>query len=653
MKKTTFLYFCLLLINFFATSTAYSQQKWITVYTDNFGGNYYELGPGQYDNTYLAESGISMIGSVKVPEGMRVTLFSEDNFRGRRLVLTEDATTQFLTSKGFTDPMITVSIFVDLRPKDDPQSQIPVITIYQDNFSGASKNLSVGRYEFADFGQIANDQLSSIKIPKGLQVTLYEHIGYEGRTLTLLKDTPASFLVEKNFNDLTSSILVEEFVEPAPVVVTLPEPPVVETPVETKVVSPAIKPVVKVPVVKPTQAVPVVTLYQGDFNGLSYTLDPGRYGADKLGIGNDELSSLKIAPGFRVTLYESDSFEGRSLVLTQDAHTALLTLNNFNNAASSLIVERIEDKTPAVTIYEDNFSGESKNLSPGSYDYQKLGLADKTLSSIAIPRGLQVRLFDQPGFAGRLMTVRGDTDKDFLIQNNCNDRTTSLIVEQLPANDLVVTLYSETDYKGVSQTLAPGRYTTRDLTIGNDQLSSVRVPAHMQITLFENDNFTGGTSSIGRDMAALSTAMVNFNFNNAASSVIVDDLPVRQVDLEYVKKEAVAKPVELPIAVAAPVVETPPCNMAPKEYEAAVAAIKAKSFRNEKMTVGKLATKNKCLTNEQIRGLAKAFVFEDQMLEFVKYAHDLASEKSTYYSLDNLFKFISSKDSFSKFLSSK
>lgn len=59
------------------------------------------------------------------------------------------------------------------------------------------------------------------------------------------------------------------------------------------------------------------------------------------------------------------------------------------------------------------------------------------------------------------------------------------------------------------------------------------------------------------------------------------------------------------------------------------------------------------MTNEQIRALARLFNFEEPTLDFVKYAYDLASEKSTYYTLEDVFRFMSSRDAFTKFLSAK
>ena len=71
------------------------------------------------------------------------------------------------------------------------------------------------------------------------------------------------------------------------------------------------------------------------------------------------------------------------------------------------------------------------------------------------------------------------------------------------------------------------------------------------------------------------------------------------------------------------------------------------------MATAMIATKDKCMTNEQIRALARLFNFEEQTLDFVKYAYDLASEKSTYYTLEDVFRFMSSRDAFTKFLSAK
>lgn len=709
-------------------------QKWVTAYTDDYSGNSYQFGVGRYNHIYLAQSGIPVIYSVKVPPGMKATLYTQDDFKGESLVLTDDAPTRYLKSKGFAEIGLRVSLIVEEVPIADPADVEPMVTLYKDDFAGASKKLAPGQYEFTEFGNIDNDQLSSIKIPKGMKVILYEHSGFSGKSLTLTSDTRASYLVKNKFNDATSSLVVEAAPEPLPVVpvvvvpvVTAPEtqhpatePGVVEEstgPVtlyqgDFEGLSKKLKPgrydidalgigndelsSVKVPrgyrvtlyehdgwtghtlvltQNSPTaflednnfnnvtsslsvEELPVVTIYQGDFSGASKSFEPGRYGRDSLGIGNDELSSVKVPAGMKVTLYEDKNFQWSSLVLTEDANTAFLNKNDFNNKTSSLIVEQIENVMPMITIYQDDFTGPAKSLPAGRYDYHYLGIGNNSLSSIRIPRGFKVTLYEHAAFEGRTLELKRDAHTDLLIANNFNDVASSLVVEQIPPSDLVVTLFRDS-YSGVSLTLTPGRYTADHLatSIGDNQLSSVRIPDGMRAILFDEDNFTDRlvTLEANADFTGIKT------FNDHTSSIIIEDIDTYQEVSDDPQVDPVVSPVVV-VPVVPPVTPEPatveytydkPCIMTHEEYTGAIKAVESKPFSDERMNVARLATKGKCMTNDQIGGIAKLFDWDEQRLEFVKDSYELATEKSTYYQLDEVFKFMSSKEAFTKFLSTK
>lgn len=78
------------------------------------------------------------------------------------------------------------------------------IVIYHDaDYRGAAQKLGVGKY---GWGQLPNDTISSLKVPAGMKVTLYEHTEFKGKRKTFTRDTP---YVGKDFNDLASSIVVE------------------------------------------------------------------------------------------------------------------------------------------------------------------------------------------------------------------------------------------------------------------------------------------------------------------------------------------------------------------------------------------------------------------------------------------------------------
>lgn len=716
---------------------AQTQQKWVTVYTDDFSGQRYEFGVGRYDHIYLAQSGVPIIYSVKVPPGMKATLFSEDQYRGDMLVLTEDAHTAYLNSKGFARIGLTVSLIVEERTAEETANKAPMVTLYMHDFSGASKELPPGQYEAADFGAIGNDQLSSVKVPKGMTVTLYEHSGLKGRSLTLTGDTRASFLVKNNFNDAASSLIVTAAPPPSvvtPVVIVAPvilqpspDPhapaPPTAAPAKPKVtiyqgdfngMSGTVEPgwydsdqlmigndelsSIQIPFgyrvtlfehqefkgrslvlmgdTHPAfledndfnnrtsslkvQALPMVTIYEGDFSGKSASLMPGRYGPDELGIFTDDLSSVKVPQGMQVTLYEHRGYQGFSLLLKQDANTAYLRANFFDNITSSVEVVQVENVLPMVTLYQDDFSGPSKQLPAGKYDYHFLGIDNKSLSSIRIPRGLRVTLYEFGGFEGRTLELRSDASTSILTANNFNNTASSVRIEEIPAADLVVTVFRDS-YSGPSITFTPGRYNVESLAFGDDQLSSARVPKGMRLILYEDTNFMGRSVTLeaDADLTGIKT------FNDHTSSLVVEDIgsPLAPVVNPAPSGDPVVAPaVMVPAVVLPAVVDTPPaevmnmpppCTMTQKQYDSAVKAVKSKAFRDERMSTAQLATKDKCMTNDQIRGIAKLFSFEDQTLEFLKYAYDLSTEQSEYYTLDEILVFMGSKEEFANFLKGK
>ena len=79
------------------------------------------------------------------------------------------------------------------------------VSCYEDcDYNGAKYEFNVGEYPFV--GQDVNDKISSIQVPSGLEVELYEHGNFGGRSLIIRENERC--LIDKNFNDLTSSLKV-------------------------------------------------------------------------------------------------------------------------------------------------------------------------------------------------------------------------------------------------------------------------------------------------------------------------------------------------------------------------------------------------------------------------------------------------------------
>lgn len=85
---------------------------------------------------------------------------------------------------------------------------------------------------------------------------------------------------------------------------------------------------------------------------------------------------------------------------------------------------------------------------------------------------------------------------------------------------MVVVIYEHANFQGRSQHLPVGRYDVGQLTIGNDVLSSVRVPAGFRVTLFSEARFSGKSIVLNADCP-----FVGKSFNDLVSSIIVETAP--------------------------------------------------------------------------------------------------------------------------------
>ncbi|HEY9795655.1 MAG TPA: urease subunit beta [Leptolyngbyaceae cyanobacterium] len=96
------------------------------------------------------------------------------------------------------------------------------VTIYdRANFEGKKKELDEGEYNSFELG-IGDNKLSSLTVPAGMKVTLYEYEDFRGRSKTF---TGNASLKGDEFNNKASSLKVERIaMTPGQIVITNPEP---------------------------------------------------------------------------------------------------------------------------------------------------------------------------------------------------------------------------------------------------------------------------------------------------------------------------------------------------------------------------------------------------------------------------------------------
>lgn len=241
------------------------------------GAGYQYLTPAWYTASQLTGVGTQALSLLTVPAGWRVTLFSADNFTGSSLLVRHDTD---LTGTTFDNRTMSISV------------EGPVMAYRNDGFHGAGyQAFSIGAYDSAQLTTVPPKTLTSLRVAPGWKVTLYSGAGFTGTTRVVTTDTDL-WASHDSFNDQTASLKVEG----------------------------------------------PVTLFQDDhFGGASQNIQAGYYGSSKLSFGAYQLTSLKVASGWTVTLYSGQDFTGDTRVITAD--TDLWAIGDFNDQTGSIKVE--------------------------------------------------------------------------------------------------------------------------------------------------------------------------------------------------------------------------------------------------------------------------------------------------------------------------
>ncbi|MBN7813596.1 hypothetical protein J0A68_21755 [Algoriphagus sp. H41] len=136
-----------------------------------------------------------------------------------------------------------------------------------------------------------------------------------------------------------------------------------------------------------------------NFGGTAMTLKKGNYAT--IPIGNDQISSIKVEPGFFAYFYKDSGFRGPRLVLFGGDYSFV---HQWNDQISSMeIFEHDAELYPMVSFFEHaNFGGFQQNLAGlgASADYNFPFFKNDSISSMKVPHGARVILYADSGLRG-------------------------------------------------------------------------------------------------------------------------------------------------------------------------------------------------------------------------------------------------------------
>jgi len=100
-------------------------------------------------------------------------------------------------------------------------------------------------------------------------------------------------------------------------------------------------------------------------------------------------------------------------------------------------------------------------------------------------------------------------------------------------------------------------------------------------------------------------------------------------------------------------VQEPDCyTMSSSDYQSALKSIESKSFADSKLILAKQVAKSNCSTAGQIKSIMQLFTFEDNKLEYAKFAYGFCFNPENYWKLNDAFEFESTIEELNDYIDS-
>jgi hypothetical protein len=275
------------------------------------------------------------------------------------------------------------------------------------------------------------------------------------------------------------------------------------------------------------------------FAGASVGLREGNYDAStlsSLGVAGNTISSVAVAEGYDVSLFQNAGFGGFETDVTTD-QGCLVWLkagrsdgSNWNDDVQSLEVKPVAANSGGVQLFVDwDFGGAWQRFGPGIYD-QTSGsftrIPNKSISSLNVAPGFRALLCTQDSSAGinggNLGLCRLYTEGSYpYVGNDLNDQTALVAVGTgpTPSSGFTVQAYVDANLGGSWNNFGTGFYEAYRGEFGpfpNDALSSLSVSVNTWVITCANDGYGGRTNAGDVGLCRM--------FNQGVHNYVGDDL---------------------------------------------------------------------------------------------------------------------------------
>lgn len=248
-----------------------------------------------------------------------------------------------------------------------------------------------------------------------------------------------------------------------------------------------------------------------------------------------------------------------------------------------------------------------------------------------------------------------DIDKNVFLQDvdgNAVDVVYSIRPNRKGVLDMRISSFNEAQSAPVAKEENVVKYHTQENPIQEQQTTTTTVTTTTTNggTTKESVNMNLGVSGTGVNATVTDEngETINVNMN------IGDMMRMDGGTTTTTKKVTTTSSTNINTAAPAPVKEKG-CTvaMSSSDFNVAKASVNKQSFSDSKMKTAKQFTKANCLSVNQIKEIMNLFSFDDDKLEYAKYAYDYCVDKNKYFMLAEEFSFSSSSDSLNDYIDGK
>jgi hypothetical protein len=355
-----------------------STTTYVRIYYDvNHLGLFTDLSvPGNYSAGQISLPRRS-ISSVVIPKGFQVILYSEDNFQGEHVVLTD--------SHRHLDKFNDKTQSIEIIPIFTKMPEHIAIVYSHPEHSGKQQGLVVGN------NSITGSLIKSIVLHSDYDVFIYN----DDVLINVIHST--SRFVQNNHPTKQFNAVVQK---------------------------------------KTEHSTKYAVFYEDvDFKGAHFILMSNPAGS--MSNADGKLSSMRIPPEYEVVLYDQTNFLGTYVVVSGDVNN--LNFYAFNDRAKSILIrpKNVQNSHENVAIYANpNYEGEKMTLPVGhsecSSSLKLLNFCNEAYAaSIKVPSGFKVTITKAPNPITRNERVYTYVEDSPEIRSYFDTHLVSVVVEKI------------------------------------------------------------------------------------------------------------------------------------------------------------------------------------------------------------------------------